>query len=193
MSDPMDTCMSDDAPIADSASAGAEEKQPTLYSALAFTMTTLIGDDTMLPVATMTQMLVRPAREEDLRRLREAHAQSHLGHLRMAAKCTGVPLEMSRCRNHVDSHFSQHWSQLQAPRPATDLSRTMWVDEKVQEVLASKGHDQCSICFAKMKVNDSVKVLPCGHVYHGGCITEWLQRSVQCPLCRHSVFEPRKQ
>ena len=29
--------------------------------------------------------------------------------------------------------------------------------------------------------------LPCGHVFHEGCISEWRQQTNKCPICRSSV------
>ena len=38
----------------------------------------------------------------------------------------------------------------------------------------------------------SAKVLPCGHIYHLGCLRDWLQQSgtdnFTCPICRTPLF-----
>ena len=34
------------------------------------------------------------------------------------------------------------------------------------------------------------KRLPCGHEFEKICITEWLQISSGCPLCRHDITQP---
>ncbi|KNE55162.1 hypothetical protein AMAG_01083 [Allomyces macrogynus ATCC 38327] len=33
------------------------------------------------------------------------------------------------------------------------------------------------------------KKLPCGHVFHFGCLRSWLERQQSCPTCRRSVLE----
>ncbi|KAJ2083389.1 hypothetical protein H4R24_000866 [Coemansia sp. RSA 988] len=43
----------------------------------------------------------------------------------------------------------------------------------------------CSICLLTYEVDDSARVLSCGHVYHTDCIDHWLtQRSACCPICK---------
>jgi len=36
--------------------------------------------------------------------------------------------------------------------------------------------------FAKIEV-----VLPCGHAFCEACITDWLKKQRECPLCRQSI------
>lgn len=43
---------------------------------------------------------------------------------------------------------------------------------------------ECSICFQEFNVGDTVSRLPCGHLYHGCCISEWLNKKCTCPICR---------
>lgn len=44
----------------------------------------------------------------------------------------------------------------------------------------------CMVCLEEMKDQDLTKLLTCGHLYHGPCITEWLVcHKAACPLCRY--------
>ncbi|DBB08780.1 TPA: hypothetical protein ACH3X3_007445 [Trebouxia sp. C0006] len=49
--------------------------------------------------------------------------------------------------------------------------------------------EECAICKEHMK---TAKVLPCGHIYHLGCLRDWLQQSgtdnFTCPICRTPLF-----
>lgn len=47
----------------------------------------------------------------------------------------------------------------------------------------------CSICLADMKDGETVGELPCGHVFHGSCINEWLTVRPRCPLrCEGFIY-----
>lgn len=46
----------------------------------------------------------------------------------------------------------------------------------------------CSICTEEIERYDTSNyVLPCAHVFHPACITEWLNASSVCPICKHPV------
>uniref|UniRef100_A0A182M074 RING-type E3 ubiquitin transferase n=1 Tax=Anopheles culicifacies TaxID=139723 RepID=A0A182M074_9DIPT len=46
---------------------------------------------------------------------------------------------------------------------------------------------QCSVCFEDFVVGESVRKLPCLHVYHDPCIIPWLELHGTCPICRNSL------
>ncbi|URE29356.1 RING [Musa troglodytarum] len=46
----------------------------------------------------------------------------------------------------------------------------------------------CMICFEGFEVGMEVTRMPCMHVFHGDCLTRWLERSRLCPLCRHQLL-----
>jgi hypothetical protein len=50
----------------------------------------------------------------------------------------------------------------------------------------SMGDDEephCSICLCEYEEKDDLVCLPCGHVYHGDCISSWCSNHQRCPLC----------
>ncbi|CAK4081611.1 unnamed protein product [Aphanomyces euteiches] len=53
--------------------------------------------------------------------------------------------------------------------------------------------DSCPICLCELKdANDSwmgetVLELDCKHSFHEGCVIQWLERHVSCPICRQQV------
>ena len=48
----------------------------------------------------------------------------------------------------------------------------------------------CQICQCDFEAGDHVKVLPCGHDFHCGCIDHWLKDNNSCVLCKAPVDKP---
>ena len=46
-------------------------------------------------------------------------------------------------------------------------------------------NNECIICLEPMLVNDKVRILECGHMYHYCCINKWIEKKgeINCPLC----------
>ena len=45
----------------------------------------------------------------------------------------------------------------------------------------------CSICLELFQAQDMTSTLDCEHIFHAGCIKEWLFRNPSCPLCKARV------
>ncbi|EFO99156.1 hypothetical protein CRE_17899 [Caenorhabditis remanei] len=45
----------------------------------------------------------------------------------------------------------------------------------------------CSICFEDLRQSDKISAIVCGHIYHHGCISQWIAAKRQCPSCRRTV------
>jgi len=46
---------------------------------------------------------------------------------------------------------------------------------------------QCSVCLEQFKQGEELRMLPCMHRYHRGCIDRWLAQSAACPVCKHEI------
>ncbi|KAF8773594.1 RING finger protein 11-like [Argiope bruennichi] len=46
---------------------------------------------------------------------------------------------------------------------------------------------ECPICMGDLLFGDSIRYLPCLHIYHTSCIDDWLMRSFTCPSCVEPV------
>ncbi|CAI7855676.1 unnamed protein product [Closterium sp. NIES-54] len=57
----------------------------------------------------------------------------------------------------------------------------------------------CAVCKEVAEVGEEVVRLPCRHLYHGGCIRQWLAVRNSCPICRFELptddgeYEERRQ
>ena len=45
----------------------------------------------------------------------------------------------------------------------------------------------CTICMDNINKNESCKKLECGHIFHSNCIDTWLNRVLECPVCRQTI------
>ncbi|KAH0681685.1 hypothetical protein KY285_021937 [Solanum tuberosum] len=48
-------------------------------------------------------------------------------------------------------------------------------------------NDVCLVCLDEIGEETQVLRLPCSHMFHGDCITKWLENSHYCPLCRFEM------
>jgi len=45
----------------------------------------------------------------------------------------------------------------------------------------------CSVCLSDFQEGDTLKTVPCMHLFHTECIDEWLKMSKVCPVCKTCV------
>jgi hypothetical protein len=64
--------------------------------------------------------------------------------------------------------------------------RNMSLPETKIDNISSLDSDRksCSICLCDYIIGDTVIILPCIHMYHSKCISEWLKNQDFCPLCK---------
>jgi hypothetical protein len=52
----------------------------------------------------------------------------------------------------------------------------------------------CAICIDDYQEGDSVRDLPCGHIFHDSCVDEWLLKHNRlCPVCKQDVLKVQKK
>lgn len=52
----------------------------------------------------------------------------------------------------------------------------------------SKKNRECVICMNEFLIGETIRFLPCLHIYHTTCIDDWLMRgSFTCPSCMEPV------
>jgi len=50
------------------------------------------------------------------------------------------------------------------------------------------GEKECAVCLCEFERGDRVRMLPCRHEFHAGCIDRWLlEQNRTCPCCRVDV------
>ncbi|KAM3283074.1 putative RING finger protein 14-like [Capsicum chacoense] len=61
------------------------------------------------------------------------------------------------------------------------LVKNMEVDEDV-------ANEDCMICLEKLGEERELMCMPCSHLFHGDCITTWLENGNSCPVCRYDLL-----
>lgn len=51
----------------------------------------------------------------------------------------------------------------------------------------------CSICLCEYEKSEKIVALPCGHIFHEGCINSWVESHTKCPLCCFDLMEGFEQ
>jgi len=71
-------------------------------------------------------------------------------------------------------------------KTATDLAVHQF---EYSDVRGARLHDQnsCTVCLMEFAENDDCALLPCLHVFHRNCISQWLHESNSCPVCRYEM------
>ncbi|KAF1770245.1 hypothetical protein GCK72_002063 [Caenorhabditis remanei] len=47
--------------------------------------------------------------------------------------------------------------------------------------------DTCTVCLSNFEDGESIRKLPCNHVFHPECIYKWLDINKKCPMCREDI------
>jgi hypothetical protein len=53
--------------------------------------------------------------------------------------------------------------------------------------LLEETNKECLICLTEHSVGSFSVKLPCGHLFHKDCLTEWLVKQCTCPVCRYEL------
>lgn len=85
----------------------------------------------------------------------------------------------------IQINFDVFGMQPEAPVTATKESL-----EKSRIVKAGEADEgcECTICMSSFVARQRLRVLPCDHRFHAGCVDKWLLgHSNKCPVCRTAV------
>lgn len=51
----------------------------------------------------------------------------------------------------------------------------------------NKDNYRCVICLSDFVKGEQVSTLPCLHIFHSGCIENWMKNELWCPICKHEI------
>ena len=76
----------------------------------------------------------------------------------------------------------------------TNLARKIeFLDQMPSTVIDNNDKIQeCVICMVDLEVGDTVRYLPCAHMFHKTCVDNWLMRNLTCPTCMEELTEVKE-
>nr|NP_649859.1 iruka [Drosophila melanogaster]Q9VHI7.1 RecName: Full=E3 ubiquitin-protein ligase Iruka [Drosophila melanogaster]ACL88784.1 CG11982-PA [synthetic construct]AAF54321.1 iruka [Drosophila melanogaster]AAK93431.1 LD47007p [Drosophila melanogaster]AOQ08395.1 CG11982-RA [synthetic construct] len=102
----------------------------------------------------------------------------------------GNPGDYAWGREGLDTIVTQMLNQMETSGPpplsAQRINEIPNVQINAEEV---NRKIQCSICWDDFKIDETVRKLPCSHLYHENCIVPWLNLHSTCPICRKSLAD----
>ncbi|XP_050224851.1 uncharacterized protein LOC126674451 [Mercurialis annua] len=78
-----------------------------------------------------------------------------------------------------ESFNSQRLMFVGASKSAIEALEKVKIEKKLTKL--------CVICFEDFPIGSEATCMPCKHIYHQNCISNWLENSNCCPLCRSQV------
>jgi hypothetical protein len=53
--------------------------------------------------------------------------------------------------------------------------------------IKDKRKQVCCVCMENFSCNQDVFFLPCKHIFHHDCLSEWIRYKNECPTCRNEL------
>lgn len=100
----------------------------------------------------------------------------------------GNPGDYAWGREGLDTIVTQMLNQMETSGPPPLSSQR--INEIPNVKISAEEVDrkmQCSVCWDDFKLDETVRKLPCSHLYHENCIVPWLNLHSTCPICRKSL------
>ncbi|XP_068090156.1 E3 ubiquitin-protein ligase RNF126 isoform X2 [Hyperolius riggenbachi] len=98
------------------------------------------------------------------------------------------PMDYAWGANGLDTIITQLLNQFEntGPPPADNEKIQALPTIQITDEHVGSGLD-CSVCREDYTVGESVRQLPCNHLFHNDCIIPWLEQHDTCPVCRKSL------
>lgn len=96
-----------------------------------------------------------------------------------------------------DEQLMRHLLRMEGGQPQEQPKVQAGVDKLLLSMLpvtewlcaSTDGEHECPLCIGEYEVGEQLLRLPCLHGAHEECLSEWLCRNTQCPVCKLDVQE----
>ncbi|OMJ13859.1 E3 ubiquitin-protein ligase SDIR1 [Smittium culicis] len=90
------------------------------------------------------------------------------------------PKIIKKLSNVLSNTFSQEKGGIFDPKSI--------ISNSIESNKNNSEDSECLICFETINVGDFIRLIPCLHRFHKGCLDNWLtSRSGSCPNCRYDL------
>jgi len=72
-------------------------------------------------------------------------------------------------------------------RGATDSMIRALPTKKYADGVLPKEDSSCAICLSDYETSEVIRILPCQHHFHSGCVDQWLITNKSCPFCKQEI------
>jgi hypothetical protein len=85
-----------------------------------------------------------------------------------------------------DKELHDYFSQLEISGDSRDVL-CLPAKRTANSSAGSCSELECVICCSPIERQTSTTALVCMHVFHTDCISDWLEKKKECPICREEV------
>lgn len=99
--------------------------------------------------------------------------------------------DLDGVRSRADSRRQQALLAAKHALWASIPDRVLSTETMVAELQGDHSGNTCSICLEVFVLGQTLKVLPCDHLFHAECCMPWFERKNHCPMCRQLVMSSK--
>jgi hypothetical protein len=129
--------------------------------------------------------------QEDLAALQAAVEEENIGNNgdeeEDTAEVSGMSYDaLLRLGDQVGDVRLERWAMI-AQEKIDALPLVSFNPEKSEKESSNDCHGTCLVCQEQYHTGESLRRLPCNHLFHADCVDQWLRSSDKCPFCRTSL------
>ena len=103
--------------------------------------------------------------------------------------CTGTHATMEDLDDHMQIH-----DQEEEKKASLEFIAKLQAEEDMMlgccnQEPESDDEDSCIVCLVEYQPGEDLRWLPCKHKFHARCLSDWLSKKKECPVCCQEVVD----